>query len=135
MKDQLLTTLRKSRDYSLAVAEAMPGNDYTLKPEGAGWNFAQLISHMAYGIGWWKDNFILGTETEWLEPKLNGGKKELIDQLKAAYNSLEGVLESLELNEDKIYGFFATTDHLTHHRAQAVIYLRTRGITPPEYSF
>jgi hypothetical protein len=39
------------------------------------------------------------------------------------------------LNEEAIRGFYATLDHVTHHRAQAVTYLRCNGITPPDYVY
>lgn len=29
----------------------------------------------------------------------------------------------------------ATLDHITHHRGQAIIYLRCNNIAPPEYVF
>jgi uncharacterized damage-inducible protein DinB len=39
------------------------------------------------------------------------------------------------MNEDRIKGFFATMDHITHHRGQIIVYLRGNGITPPEYTW
>ncbi|MEI9809126.1 MAG: hypothetical protein WDO16_15395 [Bacteroidota bacterium] len=39
MKEQLLTTLETSRNYTLAVAEAMPEKNYVFKPADTAWNF------------------------------------------------------------------------------------------------
>jgi hypothetical protein len=39
------------------------------------------------------------------------------------------------LDEKSVYGAYATLDHITHHRGQAVLYLRTHGIEPPEYVY
>ncbi|WP_449437687.1 DinB family protein [Pedobacter steynii] len=77
MRKQLLETLEKARDYTLAVADAMPASDYTFKPDGAGWNFMELLNHIGYGISWWKDNLLLGNETEWLPPACRTARKIL----------------------------------------------------------
>ena len=68
MKDQLLSTIENSRKYTLQVAEAMPDKDYHYKPAGAGWDFGELLNHIAYGIHWWEDNYIKGNKTEWSPP-------------------------------------------------------------------
>ncbi|MGX5820616.1 DinB family protein [Chitinophaga lutea] len=135
MKAQLLKTLANSRDYTLRVAESMPANGYGFKPDGAGWNFGELLSHIAYGIGWWKDNFLLGKETPWEQPEPAASKKAAIQSLTAAYADLQQAIGKLPLTDESVSGFYATNDHITHHRGQAVIYLRGKGITPPEYSF
>ncbi|WP_119079389.1 DinB family protein [Chitinophaga alhagiae] len=135
MKEQLLSTLEKCRDYTLAVAEAMPANGYTFKPEGGGWNFGEQLSHIGYGIDWWKDNFILGTETSWDPPVTGLNKKEVTAGLLKAFNGLEKTLKGLKATDAAVQGFHATLDHVTHHRAQAVVYLRCHGITPPEYTY
>lgn len=75
MKKELLDTLHRAKDYTLAVAEAMPENDYTFKPEGAGCNFAELLNHIGYGIQWWQTNYLLGKETEWQPLELTGKKR------------------------------------------------------------
>jgi len=39
MKEQFEVTLENSKNYTLAVANAMPEKDYHFKPAGAGWDF------------------------------------------------------------------------------------------------
>jgi hypothetical protein len=41
----------------------------------------------------------------------------------------------MTINDDVIYGCFATLDHVTHHRGQTILFLRNQGLTPPEYVF
>jgi uncharacterized damage-inducible protein DinB len=136
MKKRLLETLYRAKDYTLAVAEAMPEKDYKFKPEGAGWNFAELMNHIGYGIQWWKNNYLLGKETEWQQLLLNDEKKEVVDYLTKAFQDLEETCQRLSLSNDtEQVGFHATLDHVTHHRAQASVYLRCYGITPPEYIY
>jgi uncharacterized damage-inducible protein DinB len=135
MKTQLLKTLENSRNYTLAVADIMPENEYESKPNGPAWNFRELMNHIAYGIEWWQDNYIKQTEKSWDPPAARTTKKQTIAYLRQAYDALQNTLNSEDLNEDKIQGFHATTDHITHHRGQAIIYLRCRGIEPPEYIY
>lgn len=135
MKEQLLSTLENSRNYTLAVADAMPEKNYGFKPVDTVWSFGELLNHIAYGIEWWENNYIKGKKTEWAPPAVKTKKKEIINLLGAAYDTLRETVNSAKLNDDAIKGFHATVDHVTHHRGQAVTYLRCEGIVPPEYSY
>ena len=135
MKQQLSKTLEKSRDYTLQVAELMPENAYTFKPAGGGWNFKELMHHIAYGISWWQENFIKGNEVSWEQPVTKATKQEIIDYLREAFDLLQKTIQHGALANSAIAGFHATLDHITHHRGQAVVYLRCKGINPPEYTY
>ena len=135
MKEKLLATLEKSQSYTIAVAEAMPDTSYKFKPAGGGWNFLELIHHIAYGILWWNENYINGKEFSWEQPPTKSNKKEVIDYLMLAYRTVQNSLQKPKLADTAIAGFHATIDHVTHHRGQAVTYLRCHGITPPEYTY
>jgi uncharacterized damage-inducible protein DinB len=135
MKEKLLAILENSKGYTLKVAAAMPEKGYSFKPKGAGWNFEELLQHIAYGIGWWEDNFIKGEKTEWAPPAGKGGKRAVQAALEQAYGQLEATVGELRLTDTVVEGFHATLDHVTHHRGQAVLYLRCQGIEPPEYVY
>jgi uncharacterized damage-inducible protein DinB len=135
MKEQLLTTLESSQNYTLAVAEAMPESAYNFKPAGGGWNFRELMHHIAYGIQWWEENHIKGNEVPWDQPPAKNSKQEIINYLNTAYSSVKNTLGKRKLTDDAVNGFHATIDHTTHHRGQAVVYLRCNGITPPDYTY
>lgn len=132
---QLVKTLQTSRQYTLAVAEAMPEKDYEFKPAGAGWNFRELLQHIAYGIEWWEDNYIKGHKSDWAPPATKLKKNQVIASLNDAYNKLKKTMESEKLTPDAVHGFYTTLDHITHHRGQAVLHLRIHGIEPPEYTY
>lgn len=135
MKQYLLSTLESSKNYTLAVAEAMPENDYAYKPVPDVWSFHQQIEHIAYGIGWWQENFIKGNKTDWA-PISNGKTREdALQYLSRAYSELKASIENAIPGDELIKGFAATLDHITHHRGQAIIYLRSRGILAPEYVY
>jgi uncharacterized damage-inducible protein DinB len=135
MKEQLLSTLGNSRTYTLEVANAMPESSFDFKPAGAGWHFRELLHHIAYGIQWWEQNYIIKTETNWEQPPVKSNKPEVVNFLNSAFSSLENTMGKQKLTDDVIKGFHATLDHITHHRGQAVVYLRCCGITPPEYTY
>jgi len=135
MKEQLLSTVETSRNYTLQVANAMPADAYHFKPSGAGWNFGELLHHIAYGIQWWQDNYIKGSKTDWNPPAVKNDKQAIIADLSKAYDSLNSTLKKQSLTDDAVNGVHATIDHITHHRGQAVLYLRTNGINPPEYVY
>ncbi|MFZ6010337.1 MAG: DinB family protein [Bacteroidota bacterium] len=135
MKEQLLATLENSRNYTLSVAETMPENLYNFKPEGGGWNFGELLHHIAYGIQWWEDNYVKGNVVAWSPPTVIENKKEIVSYLKKAYDSLKDTVAKQKLTDDAVKGFHATIDHITHHRGQAVSYIRMSGMTPPEYVY
>lgn len=135
MKQKLLTTLDISQNYTLDVAQAMPEESYAFKPADGIWGFGELMHHIAYGIYWWEDNFVRNKKTDWNPPAAQTSKKDVVRYLNQGFASLRKTLESSEPTEETIYGFFATIDHITHHRGQATVYLRAQGIKPPEYAF
>jgi len=135
MNEQLLATLETSKNYTLAVAGAMPGQSYNFKPVPDVWSFGELLNHIAYGIQWWENNYVKGIQTAWAPPAMKEDKKEVAAYLERAYASLEKTVSNTELNESSVKGFHATLDHITHHRGQAVTYLRCKGIAAPEYTY
>lgn len=134
MNEQLLTVLENSRNYTLAVANAMPENKYDTRPVKEVWSFGELLHHIAYGIEWWEANYIKGTKAEWNPPPVKGKQADVIHYLNKAYDGLKATI-SKKLDEKAISGFHATIDHITHHRGQATIHLRGQGVTPPEYTY
>lgn len=135
MKEFLLATLENSKNYTLAVAEAMPEKNYSFKPAAPVWNFLEQLYHISYGIGWWQDNYIEGIKTDWSPTPVSKDKKQVVDYLKKSYDGLKQLIAKSEVTENLIRGFQATLDHITHHRGQAIIYLRCNGIDAPEYVF
>ncbi len=135
MKDLLLSTLENSRAYTLAVAEAMPEKFYDFKPEETVWSFKELLHHVAYGIEWWNANNIKKVKMEWNPPTTEKDKTSVVKYLNRAYDTLKATVDKVDINDTTILGFSSTIDHITHHRGQAVTYLRCKGITAPEYSY
>jgi hypothetical protein len=135
MKEQLLITLENSRNYTMGVAAAMPDNMYDAKPVQTVWGFGELLHHIGYGIHWWERNYIQKVKTDWDPPIVPGSKAEVMEYLLEAYDGLQQTISTTELTATAVQGFHATIDHITHHRGQAVLYLRYKDIAPPEYVY
>jgi uncharacterized damage-inducible protein DinB len=130
------------RDLSIAVAEAMPADQYGFRPHPESMNFGELMAHIATT----NYQFCAGlkdSQTPALPNPIEktGIVKFLTDsfaycgdrlptltgkQLEKAHNSPDGHLPGREI-------LLAMFVHVAHHRGQAEIYLRDKGIQPPGY--
>ncbi len=124
----------------------MPSEKFSFKPTAGEMSFGEQLLHLSSNIGWLTSSY-LGTGKSPVtatDMKLKG-KEEIISVLNKSYDF---ALEALQLLSpaslaDTVH-FFAGTknklqiinllnDHQTHHRAQAIVYLRLNGIKPPDY--
>ncbi|HTF19637.1 MAG TPA: DinB family protein [Chryseolinea sp.] len=133
MKAQLLKIIHDSRQYTLSVAEALSQKDYGTSMAKGTMSFGELMNHIAYGIHWWETSFVNGKEIEWSPPAAKSSKKEVIALLSGAFDSLEKSVQKGTDQDQLLVAVWATLDHVTHHRGQAVVHLRKHGIAPPEY--
>ncbi|MCH7400883.1 DinB family protein [Belliella kenyensis] len=135
MKEKLLTILENSRNYTLAVANAMPEAKFSFKLVNESWEFGDLLNHIAYGIEWWDAHIIRKIETEWNPPMTPKTKDELLKYIDKSFGILKDTLQKSEMTDEDILAFNSAFDHITHHRGQAVLFLRQNNITPPEYAY
>jgi uncharacterized damage-inducible protein DinB len=129
---------------SVAVAEAMPAEKYSFKPHPESMNFGELMMHIA------STNFAfcagLKDSKAPADPSISATDKDAVvkflgdsfsycseiipklgdAQLSAAHDSPDGHLPGREV-------LLAMYIHVAHHRGQAEIYLRDKGIKPPPY--
>jgi uncharacterized damage-inducible protein DinB len=129
----LLKTIYDSLQYTLSVAEVMPEKNYDTVLAKSTWSFIELMNHIAYGIKWWEVNFVQGIDLAWEPPTDKTTKKEVIALLAQAFDSLEKAVSKESDSEELVRGVWATLDHVTHHRGQAVVHLRKAGVVPPDY--
>jgi uncharacterized damage-inducible protein DinB len=137
-----------SRQYMLSVAEAMPESGYSFKPTPEEMSFAQQLMHIAAVIDWHAFSKADGQEYKprWEEFKTEGrSKKEMIDMVNREFERAAKLMAGFNparLTETGSYFKFTRTrqqflmlmtDHVTHHRAQMLVYLRLKGIAPPKY--
>ena len=127
---------------SIAVAQAMPPDQYALRPHPDSMTFGQLMSHIATT----NYQFCAGlTDSDSPALPSPSGKDATVkflgdsfdycsgvipnlteEQLTTAHNSPDGHLLGREI-------LLAMYVHVAHHRGQAEIYLRDKGIKPPQY--
>jgi uncharacterized damage-inducible protein DinB len=127
---------------SIAVAQAMPAEQYAFRPHPESMNFGQLISHIAIT----NYQFCAGlndvappalpspTEKDGVVKFLSDSFDYCSDvipnltdeQLNKSHTSPDGRLPGREI-------LLAMYIHVAHHRGQAEIYLRDKGIRPPAY--
>ena len=127
---------------SVAVAQAMPPEDYAFRPHPDSMNFGALMSHIA------TTNYQFCAGLKDAEPPAlpSPTEKDAVvkflsdsfdycsavilslsnDQLEKIHNSPDGRLPGREV-------LLAMYVHVAHHRGQAEIYLRDKGIKPPSY--
>jgi len=140
-----------SKEFTLAVADAMPAADYNFKPNDAEMSFGKVMAHIAM-----VNNRTFAT--------LSGLKApETPEKIAAAYKDPQGVFDKesavqflrdsfdfctkalADITAEKLDALtaplsgrerlWACFTHTAHHRAQAEVYLRMKNIKPPDYRF
>lgn len=139
--------LTKTR--TIAVAQAMPAEKYNYKPNPQVMSFGQQIAHISNSMLSMNARFIAGTNYSGREKNASTqSKAQLIADLESSFDKVIASLKSMNDQslkaQGKRHGAFPLTkwqsflfmrDHITNHRAKAVLYLRMNNITPPAYGF
>jgi uncharacterized damage-inducible protein DinB len=124
----------------------MPEEHYNFKPTPEIMSFGEQVVHTA-GASFWFGSKIAGEPNPAKEFKAEGkSKAEIIEHLKKSFDYIEKAITNLsdeeaakviplfgELKLAKAQTLLTIRDHTTHHRGQMVIYLRLKGIKPPQY--
>lgn len=145
LKAIVLKHLTTSRDFTLKVAEQMPEADYGFKLTPPQMSFGEQMAHLA------SDQVVLLAPFSNAKPvpskPASMSKKDVIAYVRQTYDQSIALVSKLAPAQiERSYtGFGApmtglellmfVLDHSTHHRAQAEMYLRAKGITPAEYEF
>jgi len=134
-----------SKSLSLAVAEAMPADAYSFKATDAEMSFGEQMNHIAMANG----NYCaaaMGEKNPITKPEDNS-KATAVKTLTAAYDyclgglakfddkGLQGTVTRNNAEISKFELFWGGFTHAAHHRGQAEVYLRLKGVTPPAYKF
>ena len=129
---------------SVQVARTMPADQYTFRPHPESMSFGELMAHIA------STNYAFCAGLKDTDPPSSpspaaGDKDATVkflsdsfeycatvipnlteEQLSAAHNSPDGRMPGRDV-------LLAMYIHVAHHRGQAEIYLRDKGIRPPSY--
>lgn len=157
VKDALAKHWRTSGEFTVAVAEAMPADGYNFRPNPDEMSFGQVMAHIALAdLGACANASGLARPdlppkiAEWANAK--GTKPEVAkdaavpfmkdtfafcDKAIAAMtpeklDNVQGPAARHLTGFEWLWGYFT---HTAHHRGQAEVYLRVKGIKPPDYEF
>ena len=135
-----------ARLYTLAVAEAMPEEDYGFKPlDSISMSFGEQLLHLGHNARWLSQNKLAGRPRPG-KPSVDPlDKAAVIEYVDQSFHIADSILASLSFAdlEEQVEWFAGPLskrrigllifDHATHHRAQAIMYLRLKSIEPPRY--
>lgn len=148
VKDAFLEKWENSKNYLVAIAEAMPEDKYTYAPTEREMNFGAQLLHMRGNMLWLGNTYfsLSDFDRNTLSQNIPLGKRKIINALKKSFDEVHTLVEKTPLEELKTtVNFFAgpksklqilnlLQDHLTHHRGQIIVYLNLNDIVPPDYS-
>ena len=142
-----------SRQFTLDVANAMPAGLYSFRPNPEEMTFGEQINHIAIANAY-RFNQITGVKTPFdidLKNPPVSDKASAVKLLQQSFDYVLQVLPNVTNQQMKrtwhipswkgrpdpdgramILNMFV---HTAHHRAQCEVYMRAKGIKPPDYTF
>jgi uncharacterized damage-inducible protein DinB len=156
VKDALVKHWKTSGEFTIAVANAMPADGYTFRPNPEEMSYGQLMAHIA-AVNLNACSNASGLAKPALPPKIAEWAKEtqkvdvdkdsavqfLRDSFDFCNKAVAGmtpermdtVVGPANRNLTGFEWLWAYFTHTAHHRGQAEVYLRVKGIKPPGYTF
>ena len=146
--DDVVKHWQISKDLSLAVAKAMPEADYSFKPPNAEFGFADQMGNIAL-FNVLSCTRALGTRAperfqSAFDKPMDSTKAGITTSLTVAYDyCIDGLKQMNDAtllktaliagrSEPKLGIFWGAYAHATHGLGKADVYLRLKGITPPD---
>lgn len=154
IKDALVKHWKVTGDFTIAVAKAMPADSWAFRPNPEEMAFGELMAHIAVA-----NVSACAAATNGQRPAIPEAIQKalsekrpadrdlslqfLTDTFKFCNDTVAGMtVEKLETvtgpTQRKMSGFewlWGYFTHTAHHRGQAEVYLRVKGIKPPDYAF
>ena len=134
-----------AKEFTLAVAEAMPSEGYDFKPNPEELSFGRLMTHIAAQNS---DSCASATGTKPLAEPAATDRQTAIKFLNDSFDKCTKELDAMlpEQWNKEVYKFrgqpvlarealWYTFTHMAHHRGQAEVYLRVKDIKPPAWRF
>lgn len=148
-QDSLLVQLERkwsnAKAYAIRIAERMPAEYYTYKPVPDQMSFQEQLLHTARNMQWLSSSYLLAADKFGIDEKAIRNKEDVIAVLAEAYDVAREAHRSFPAQKlDEPISFFAGPmtrrqvffllhDHQTHHLGQLLMYLRLKGVKPPDY--
>jgi len=134
-----------SRDYLLAVAQAMPEEKYDYKPTEREMSFREQLFHIQDNMNWLSITHFSEQKYVKKERVKSLSKAQIIQEIKTSFDTTKTFVQKTkeaELSQkvdffdglkSKLQILNLMQDHVTHHRAQILVYLNLNQIQPPKY--
>ena len=144
--EKMVANWERAKAYTKEYLDAMPEEGYGFKPTPEIRSFAEQMLHLAeanYGLS----SMATGKPSpyKWGElEKSYKSKEQTIKDVMASYDfvitgiremkpeTFSGEMEMMGKKFSKLEGLEKTFEHQTHHRGQTTIYLRLKGVQPPQ---
>jgi uncharacterized damage-inducible protein DinB len=146
-KEQAIGEWKRAKVYTKAYLDAMPADGYTFKATPEVRTFAQQMLHLADA-----NYYFLAVASGKPNPMGKASAEKTVAQTKEAttkavldsYDFCISALESIPADKmqeianaegqklPKALILSKAFEHQTHHRGQATVYLRLKGVTPPQ---
>ena len=144
-KTEYLERWRNSKNSTLALAQAMPEESYNFGPTEEVRTFGEQMVHIGESIYIMGTMAIEGITQEMPTPRAST-KEDILMFIAETYDFFEQKISTLEANDFEApvpFGkdakvsrrkmLITLNDHLTHHKAQALVSLRMNNIQSPGY--
>jgi hypothetical protein len=154
IKDALAKHWKVTGDFTIAVAKLMPADQYGFRPVPVELSFGQLMVQIAAAnvgacataSGMTRPATPAKLAAALKDEKIDVNKEEALKFLfdtfefcnQAVASMTPEKLDAVVGTTRKMTGFewlWAYFTHTAHHRGQAEVYLRIKGIQPPDYVF
>ncbi len=155
LKDSLAKHWKTTEDFTIAVARLMPADSYGFKPVPEELSFGQLMLQIAganlgacaNASGMARPEIPARITQQLRDEKADIHKDDAIAFLTSTFDFCNRAVASMTPEKldavvgpanRKMTGFewlWAYFTHTAHHRGQAEVYLRVKGIKPPDYVF
>jgi uncharacterized damage-inducible protein DinB len=157
VKDALAKHWKTSGEFTVAVADAMPAEDYNFRPNPDEMSFGQVMAHIAMadrnacsvasGLPAPELPAAIAAWGKAPAPKPDIAKDVAVPFLKDTFAFCDKAIAAMTPERfDTVVGpparnmtgfewLWAYFTHTAHHRGQAEVYLRVKGIKPPDYRF
>jgi hypothetical protein len=137
-RDSLMVQLSRkwvhSKAYALKMAELMPEQNYNFKPVPAEMSFKEQLLHIADNMQWLSSSYLFVTIPKAKIDTAHLTKAAVLKILSDAYDA--GLLAHQQLSVaqlDEKVKFFAGPMTRRQILGQLIVYLRLKGVQPPEY--
>lgn len=129
-----------AKDLATAVADAMPADGYSFKPNPEEMSFGEQIVHIAGANYTYCSTRLTGAKSPFQKPATIDkptAMKVLADSFDYCTEAISGVkdLDAPGKPMSAREVMLGVYGHMAHHRGQAEVYLRVKGIKPPQYKF